>query len=444
MLKVLVVDMTHGGVKIANEFSKLDEYDVFAWDIYNTLKEEQKEILENNKVKLVDKRFLQDEKDLTVIAPIHCQLNHPIDMTHHEAVALLISKHIIIPIIEVTGVKGKTSVIHMLKEIFQEYNPLILSSLGVEILEKDEWKLLEQDISITPANIITAWQLGQKYQPGIFIVETSLGGTGLARVGVITNIAEDYNIATGTMKASQAKAQIFKNKLIVCDYQSYHKFYTKHKEKTNTFGLNQEANVKASQILYGLEETVFKVEVEGLKTIKRETIADQFKIITFAPAPHHVENVLSSICTALTCGISSKTIKNGLKNYKGIKGRTSLRYQGESCIIEEINPGINVTAVKRAIKMIEDLPRTAVVFGGKYGVTCEEIDEESVSKVLDRLDENIKLILTDQLGGQIKEKLKRSYQYYENYTPAVEHALEKQYHHILLIYRSNYPDLNHR
>jgi UDP-N-acetylmuramyl pentapeptide synthase len=392
----------------------------------------------------VDERFLKDEKDIKVVAPVHCHLEHPIDMTHHEAVALLMSKHIKVPIIEVTGVKGKTSVIHMLKEVFQEYKPLILNSLGVEVLENHEWKLLKQDISITPANIITAWQLGQEYQPGIFIVETSLGGTGMARVGVITNIAEDYSIASGTMKASQAKAQIFKNNLIVCDYQSYHKFYQKHREKINTFGLNPEANVKASQILYGLEETVFKVEIEGLKTIQRETITDQFKIITFAPAHHHIENVLSSICTALTCGIPSKTIKNGLKNFKGIKGRTSLRYQGKSCIIEEINPGINVTAVKRALKMIEDLPRSAVVFGGKYGVTCEEIDEESVSKVLDQIDENIKLILTDQLGGQIKEKIKRSYQYYENYAPAVEHALEKHYHHILLIYRSNYPDLNHR
>ncbi|MCE5214319.1 MAG: coenzyme F430 synthase [Methanobacterium sp.] len=443
-MKVLIVDMTHGGVKIASEFSKLGEYDVYALDIYKTLNEEQKEHLKKNKIKLVEEEFLQDNNDLKVVAPVHCLLDHPIDMTHHEAVAFLMEKKLKLPVIEVTGVKGKTSVIHMLKEIFREFRPLILSSLGVEVLDNHEWKLLKQDISITPASMIIAWELGQEYQPRIFIAETSLGGTGLARVGVITNIAEDYIIASGTIKASQAKAQIFKNKLIACNYSSFHEFYQEYEDKINTFGLTEEANVNATQILYGLQETVFKVDVHGLKTITGETVEEQFKIITFAPAHHHLENVLSAICASLTCGIPSNTIKKGLMNFKGIKGRTSLRYKGKSCIIEEINPGINVTAVKRALNMIEDLPRSAVVFGGKYGVTCEEIEEKSVSEVLDGLDENIELILTDQLGRKIKEKLKRSQAYREDYVQAVEYAIEKQYHNILLIYRSNYPDLSLR
>ena len=36
-MKVLIVDMTHGGALIASEFMKLPEFEVFVYDIYSTL-----------------------------------------------------------------------------------------------------------------------------------------------------------------------------------------------------------------------------------------------------------------------------------------------------------------------------------------------------------------------------------------------------------------------
>ncbi len=435
--KILIVDTTHGGVKLATEFSKMD-YDVYAWDIYHTLNDEQKEQLQTKDVKLVDGDFLRGNKAL-VVAPIHSNLNYPVDITHHDAVAYLLKDEIKIPMIEVTGVKGKTSVVHMLREIFKDSNPLILTSLGVEI----EDKLLERDISITPSSIITAWELGQKYNPGIFLWETSLGGTGLARVGVLTNIAEDYSIASGTKTASQAKEQIFRDELVACDFDSYQKFYTQYKKKINTFGLT-EGNVKARNITYGLIETSFRVEVQGLKTVSGEISDDSFYIRTFAPAPYHVENVLSAICASLTIGKSVESIKSGLKNFNGLKGRTSIKHVDNTTLIEEINPGINVTAVKRAIGMVEQFPNSAVIFGGRYGVTCEEIDEESVSLVLDKIDRDIGLILTDDLGASVKDRITRNLDYVEGCNEAVEYARQKGYQNVLLIYRSNLLDMEHR
>lgn len=433
---IVIVDMTHGGVKLATEFSKLN-FDVFAWDIYHTLNEEQKEHLKINRVKLVGVDFIKENKVL-VAAPVHCNLEFPVDMTHHEAVAYLLKDIVKVPVIEVTGVKGKTSVVHMLKKIFKDVNPLILSSLGIEIKDK----ILERDVSITPANIITAWELGRQYNPGIFIVETSLGGTGLARVGIITNVVEDYSIASGTKTASQAKVQIFKSDLVVCDFDSYQKFYTQYKEKVNTFGL-AEGNVKARDITYGLTETSFKVEVQGLKTISGEILEKSFQVKTFAPAPYHVENALSTICAALTCGKAVHAIKIGLNNFCGLKGRTSLKMDGDTVVIQEINPGINVTAVERAIGMVKQLPRGVVIFGGQYGVTCEEIDEESVSLVLNEISDEIGLILTDELGAAINDRIKRGLNYMEDFHEAVEYAKE-HYQNILLIYRSNFPDIDHR
>lgn len=435
--KILIVDMTHGGVKLATYFSRLN-FDVYAWDIYHTLDEEQKEHLQIIKVKLVDEEFLKGNKAL-IVAPVHCKLEYPVDMTHHDAVAYLLKKSIKIPIIEVTGVKGKTSVVGMLREIFKDLKPLTLSSLGVKIDDN----VLEGDLSITPANIITAWELGQEYNPGIFIWETSLGGTGLARVGVLTNIAEDYPVASEGKSASQAKAQIFKDHLVVCDFESSQQFYPEFKEKTNTFSLI-EGNVMAGNIIYGLKETTIDVEVQGLKTISGEILDCKFQLETFAPAPHHVENTLSAISAALTCGRSIESIKEGLNKFSGLKGRTFIKKMGNTTVIEEINPGINVTAVLRAIGMVEQLPKSVVIFGGKYGVTCEEIDEESVSQLLDKIDGDIGLILTDELGASVQNRIKRNLKYKEDVTDAVKYAKDRGYQHILLIYRSNFCDLPNR
>ncbi len=459
---IFIVDMTHGGKIIAIEFSKLSSYNVFGWDIYNTLTVEEKKNLRENGVKLVDEDYLKrmlsekseelsrlkfdlfEGNDLCLVAPIHCNLDYPVSMTHHEAVAFLMKNYIKTPVIEVTGVKGKTSVVYMLKEIFKDLNPLILSSLGVEVVDDGKSKFLKKDISITPASIIDAWRMAEDYNVGIFIVETSLGGTGLAEVGILTNIIEDYTIAKGTRKASQAKVQIFNNKIIACDHDSFNNFYPDFKEKTNTFSIDGKGNDKASNISFGFTETIFQVEVKGLKTISGEILDHAFEISTFAPAPHHVQNVLSAICASLTMGISKNSLINGLRNFNGLKGRTSIINEHEVRIIEEVNPGINLATIKKAVSMLKDLPRSGVVFGGKYGVTCEEIDENSASSILNDLTEDIQLILTDELGYNVKEGIKRNFYYIPQLDEAMDYALDSGCQNILLIYRSTFPDLLHR
>ena len=113
-------------------------------------------------------------------------------MTHHEAVGFLLKDRINVPIIEITGVKGKTSTLAMLKQIYYDQNPLILSSVGVEIVDNGQDTILQKDISITPASIITAWRLAEDFYKekkpskhdvntnvGICLFESSLGGTGM-------------------------------------------------------------------------------------------------------------------------------------------------------------------------------------------------------------------------------------------------------------------------
>ncbi len=498
-MKFLVVDMTHGGTVIASELSKKKDFDVFAWDIYHTLKDEEIKTLETCGVKLVSDSFYennyqklslpQNDRIITV-APVHCNLPQPADMSHHQAVAFILKDRIKVPIMEITGVKGKTSTVAMLKEIYRDQNPLILSSLGVELVDNGQDIILQKDISITPASIITAFKLAEKYynnkKPskqevnrniGICIFECSLGGTGMADVGVITNIAEDYSISNGNSSASKAKSQMFRSKIVVCDRDSYHGIYSENKnynsffadKKINTYSVREKSNLISLDIDYDPYETTFQVKATGLETVEDKIVENLFKIKTFAPAEHHLENALSAIAASLSMGTNPDNIVKGLENFRGLPGRTSFRNiparnpsnnttnnqssvnLGKSSIkhetvnlIEEINPGINVTTIKKSVAMINEYENPALVIGGSYGVTCEEIDEETLLEFLDQVIDDILIIFTGELGKSLWGKMGQKSIYRNQIEQAINLAIDKGSSNILIVYRSNFADLSRR
>ena len=503
-MNVFLVDLTHGGVKISSELAKSEQYeDVFAYDIYNTLKEEDESLLNTYDVKIIKDldSFKEEiksnsikkikaktrEKDL-IINPIHSSLdikellveiNNSINLNdkdnllnqytilnHHEATELVLSiwkeetKKQDIKTIEITGVKGKTSVAFLLNDIFLENNEntLLLSSLGAYLFRKnngsDQKLILQKNISITPANIINTIQLAKKiahpkcstfpicdknldlderieenhiveefnenpYQDleyDVSIFENSLGICGLGDIGILTNLVENYSIAKGKSNAKEAKKQVFKCPLVVIGHETLNEFYGEEKEKygekINSFSLNSaDANVYCESIDYDIDKTNIKIMYHNLKTFDKKLINGEFYLHCFAPGPHHVLNVLATATTALALGIDEETIQNALSNFKGIDGRTNVRKIDGSdslIIIEEINPGINTKAIESSINMIRDIDNYYIIIGGKYGVTCEEIDEDKLSKFLhEYLNENpnTNLILTDELGKSLYDKI---------------------------------------
>ena len=561
-MNVFLVDLTHGGVKISSELAKSGIYEnVFAYDLYNTLKSEDEDLLityDVNIIKDLDsfknqlrlnsiKRIGETEekseeegeegrgeKDL-IINPIHSSLNIEellleiadlIDsdkdsilnqydiINHHQATELVLSlwkEETInqdIKTIEITGVKGKTSVSFLLKEIFLENSKdtLLLSSLGAYLFRKNndaEQKLiLQKDLSITPANIINTIQLAKKianpkcstfpicdknldleermgendiqedfnenpftdlnYEMAIF--ENSLGICGLADIGILTNLVENYTIAKGQSDARNAKRQVFKSPSVVIEYETLNEFYEDEKEefkdRINSFSLcDSDANVYCESIDYDIDNTCAKIIYHDLRTIDGRVINGKLNICCFAPGPHHILNVLAASTTALALGIDEETIQNALSKFKGIDGRTNVREIDDENglrIIEEINPGINTKAIESSIKMIKDIDNYYIVIGGKYGVTCEEIDEEKLSKFLHEYlthNPNTNLILTDELGKSLENKISSlndkkegnrfKMEFIEDYQEAQNIAIDDN-KNILFIYRSNYSQVSKR
>lgn len=469
----LVIDLTHGGVKIAVSLAKKGK-SVLAYDLYNTLKDDEARTLDAYNIKTVQLGNLADFKgSMNVIYPIHMPLtfdeitsNNPnlsyTFQSHHEAVGELLKdwgKDI--AKVEVTGVKGKTSAVFMLKEIMADENPLILSSLGALLYEDGKEFILKRNISITPANIKESVDLAykianpiceiaegtvesenlRKYNSAIF--ESSLGVSGIGDVGVLLNIAEDYPIAKGRSSASEAKKQVFRCNTVVCEKEAYDRYYQDVEHvKVNTFSLSDEtSNLYLKGVDYSLDETEMDIEFRDVKTVHDNVISGEISLKAFAPGKHNVSNVLGVVLTALCLEIPKDKIIRGISNYKGIPGRTNKRQIGNSTVIEEINPGINTRAIEESINMISNLEDYIVAVGGDYGITCEEIDEAKVSEFLDSLD--IEIILTGDVGLSISGKMAKSCKVIKDYNDVYDIAVENN-KNLLFIYRSDYRKLEQR
>ncbi len=553
-MNAFLVDLTHGGVKISSELAKSGEYEnVFAYDLYGTLKEEDenflkacgvrvlkdrddfKEAIESYSTFLNNKKHESDGPDLKInkefsekfpdkkeknpnygkkdliINPIHSPLNISnlldeasedlklnIDeknqfsnsfeiLSHHSATKLVLTswsekaKKENVDCIEITGVKGKTSVAYMLKEIMleNEKDTLLLSSLGAHLFKNDLNKgelediVLMKNISITPANIINTIQYANNINPkdgheesfedllnyDAAIFENSLGVCGLGDVGVLTNIVENYTIARGSSNAREAKKQVFNCPMVVIEEETLKEHYPKESEifsgRINTFSIyDSSSNVFAQSIDYNLNQSKIKVRYHDLKVLGNEELKNGEIIIkTFAPGRHHVLNALTALTIALTLGIDDEAIQKGLENFNGIEGRTHLTKVGDSIIIEEINPGINTKAIESSIGMIRNIEDYHIIIGGRYGITCEEIDEDKLSDFLNAYmmeNPDVNLILTDELGLSIKKKLdklnnanSKIIKYIENYEEAQNKAIIEN-KNILFIYRSNYSQISKR
>ena len=466
----LVVDLTHGGVKIAVSIAKNGKT-VHAVDIYNTINTIDSKMMEVYNIDVMDFDDLAKLKgDICVIAPVHLpltsdeirkynpDLNYTF-MTHHEAVGKLLEDWgRDIAKIEITGVKGKTSSAFMLKEILIDENPLILSSLGAILYNDKKELILKKDISITPANIKETIDLAHKvsnpicsmapgevndelYSSAIF--ESSLGACGIGDVGLLTNIAEDYPIAKNRSSASRAKSQIFMCDTVVCQKESFDKYYSNIKhQKANTFSLSDEnANLYVKDVSYSLDETAIDIIYSNVKTINGNVKSGEISVKTFAPGPHHVSNVLGVVLTSICLEIEHEKIIKGLEKYIGITGRTNKKMIGNNIVIEEINPGINTQAIKESINMIENLDDYHVAVGGDYGITCEEIDEEKLTAFLDTLE--CSLILTGDVGRSISKKTSKSHIFIESCNDCYDLAV-KDGKNLLFIYRSDYSKVSQR
>lgn len=397
--KIAVLDTIHGGKTICRKLREMDA-DAVAIDIYR---------------KAPSLEFI-DQFDV-VVAPIHAAtplierarlLKIPV-ITHHKVVGDILRESNAFSgrlVFEITGVRGKTTVSSLLAELYSDKRLLLLSSTGIELYDRGD-RIVRERLSITPASMLTAIDVvnESRIDPDVLIFEVSLGGTGMADVGIITSLQPEYRIASDSRSSTEAKLQMVLNakegSLIVAGLnEGDTKLLSVH---CNSFG------VPVSNVSYDDGESrdgKVKAVYDQLMTIDDTFISGE---IVFTPTEYYdfdsySDSILCFITAALSANSDPKKITSTLTKFKGIEGRMSLVRVKNRLLIDNSNSGLTPALARHAIayglKFKKRRNKAVLIIGEEAHNVCEGMNPEEVAFI--SLDSNLDDVIL--VGERMRSK----------------------------------------
>lgn len=385
-MKVLVVDATHGGIILSEEF-RLRGDEVTCVDVHRTVKQEDLITLSRS---FDLRRDLPDPSNYDLIVkPIHfpsapftgCEERV---ITHHQAVRILVRDLVGFPVVEVTGSFGKTAAamcaISLLK---QNLSVLTLTSKSICFHSPDGSKTLLEGVSTAPANVVRAIRLSPS-KPDIAIFELSLGGTGLADLGIIKNVYDDYPIAKGTSSALKAKLSMVSDRkagstiLVNADDPKLENLAGV--QRFSPSGKNCEIRAESTKIsMHGIE---FKAIFEGFKA-KGGKFSGVVGVRT-NPGPvgrQHVENLLLGVAIASYFRPEEVDFLIGAEAFD----KKMFLASCEPPVVVNASASIGSKSIEASIRDYSEIfPPSLLEVSGKLKTTCGSIDLESAAQVIRR------------------------------------------------------------
>ena len=150
-------------------------------------------------------------------------------------------------------------------------------------------------------------------------------------MGLITNLDLEHLDCYENLEDLQnaftqfANAVPFYGKVGICiDHTNTATIIPNIKRPVVTFGINEEAEVRVSNLRYNQNHTAFDVSVEN------ETLGE-FRI--HLPGKHNVINALGAITLSLELDIPYENIQRGLDQYTGVRRRFEIKYIMDNGII---------------------------------------------------------------------------------------------------------------
>ncbi|MDW5562476.1 MAG: coenzyme F430 synthase [Methanomassiliicoccus sp.] len=379
--RVLVLDLTHGGEVLAREFASMGD-SVTAVDVYHTASAEKKETLAAEGVRVLEVAP-PESFDLGVV-PIHCpdrfigQAMLDRRITAHQAVGELASFDL--PVVEFTGVRGKTSACHVLAHVLGRSGKSVLlhTSRGRHLFADGEWRTLMDKVSIAPPSVLSISKDHPPCDVGVF--EVSLGGTGLADVSVITGLDDDYPIAAGTRRAFDGKVQMARTaKVLVCP-EKERALWEPHVPKGTpliTFGLGGDLEIALPQKLALGKGAPLTVHWKG-------EMYDVRLPGTFL-APSYTTALTAGLAAAGALGSDMERAVSSLATFKGVPGRGDVAREGGKYLIRERNPGVSAGSIDWNIGVLErnyGQMDIGIALDPVNLKVCEKLDIDDVHRVL--------------------------------------------------------------
>lgn len=346
-MHILVLDTIHGGIAIGEAFASAG-HTVDLVDVYRNTTSEAAQ----NAATL--------QYDL-VVAPVHLDPDHPLlcqarapIISHHDAVRQLLGTDAPIPMIEITGARGKTTTAHALAHLM--IGPGVLhTSAGT--YEYPERRLLWKK-SITPASVLAAAHYAILMN-GWLITEESLGVTGAGCCAIITS-PEDYRCAAGKRSALAEKLRSAE--------QSSHLLL-------------------APGIPMDAREGVIHLEDVALCTGQECRITIGQNVQTFSNPLLLLPAYKTPLALAGTAAVLLGIAPTPLNTFAALNGRLAVQHEAGIVIVDNANSGTNAgTTIEaaqyaRACAGVRELTLVIGTVAGD-GAVCEGFSPEQITHAI--------------------------------------------------------------
>ncbi|MCQ5362965.1 MAG: Mur ligase family protein [Candidatus Methanomethylicia archaeon] len=404
----MVVDATHGGIIISEEFrSRGDE--VTCIDVHRTMKKEDLEKYSKNFQ--VERNIPNPSQYDLIVKPVHFP-SEPFQgyeerlITHHQAVKMLVSDMIKFPVVEITGSFGKTtSVMCAISLLRKKFSILSLTSNGICFYRDENSETLAENISTTPANVIRAVRLSPE-EPDLAIFEVSLGGTGIADLGIIKNVYDDYPIAKGASSALKAKmSMITERKMgstVIVNADDEKLSGLVEVQRFSPSGKSSEVRALDAKVCFkGIEFTAI---FSGFRSLAgRISGARQVKSTVGPIGRQHVENMLVGVAIASYFFWDESDAEFCLENF----GRKMVLESMEPPRVLNKSPSISPKSIEVSIRdYLEIFPPARLEVGGKLKTSCGSVSPEKVAEII-QASPFEEVALFGEFGEAIKKFIKR-------------------------------------
>jgi UDP-N-acetylmuramyl pentapeptide synthase len=319
-----------------------------------------------------------------VVAPVHLSPKNPAHegairlgkrlITHHRAVGELLRGERDFRAFEVTGTRGKTTTALILARILSTKGKVVShTTRGIEVWRDRKSEVAATGLSITPANVIRAFDAAEKAGAADLISEVSLGGTGLADFGLLTSFAGDYKMAGGSLWASTAKLQMASlskrgSKLIAGEDVKI--------SADLTFGPGPRGQVWCDgwEILAGGERVPLY-------------LGDRIDPNSYNAA------ISGAAAAALEAGFDLEEIASALEGFEGLGGRMKNGKEDGISVLDNSNSGLRALGIEAALDRIGDGGKLALVAGEEAETVCEGMDLQALTEILERRRREIDLLI---------------------------------------------------
>ncbi|NLL94539.1 MAG: coenzyme F430 synthase [Thermoplasmatales archaeon] len=372
-MKILILDTVHGGDVLAERL--MTDHEVVCSDVYGITDPEIVARLRSMFVEVSLWVPPPGEYDL-VLRPEHCPDFYLKDVESEYvenfswAVGQLLEDDR--PRIEVTGVKGKTSVCYLLAHVLSHAgNKVFLHTSRGRGEYSDGKHLISENMSIAPPSLLRL----PEGDYDVLIQEVSLGGSGKADVAVITNLAEDYGIAKDTRKASEAKKWILSDGINVVPSEEVAFWEGLSGKRVTGYGGTVEL---VSEPRVG-EPLQINLDYMGVRM--RVSLSGDYLSIQYVKTIECVARV----CEAMG-DVSPATLSKALTTFRGVPGRGELSREGGMIRIIERNPGVSALSIGNTLASVDamgGLENSFAIVDPVSRKVCETLVPEDVKRTFE-------------------------------------------------------------